>query len=139
MIDVVLDTNLIISGMLWGGTPKTILQMAQQHHIQTISSEPLIEELKDVITRDKFQKFLNQLQKTPDDVVNSYLSYTRVIEPVELPQNVVRDMKDDKVIACAVGGQADYVITGDNDLLILKAYQGIRIVTASEFLAIIKP
>lgn len=138
MIDVVLDTNLIISGMLWGGTPKTILQMAQQHYIQTISSEPLIEELKDVITRDKFQEFLNQLQKTPDDVVNSYLNYTRVIEPIELPQTVVRDMKDDKVIACAVGGQADYIITGDNDLLTLKDYQGIRIVTASEFLAIIK-
>ncbi|PJF29060.1 MAG: putative toxin-antitoxin system toxin component, PIN family, partial [Phototrophicales bacterium] len=129
MIDVVLDTNVIISGMLWAGTPKTILQMAQQHLIQTISSEPLIEELKDVIARDKFQKFLNQLQKTPDDVVNSYLNYTRVIEPVELSQNVVRDMKDDKVITCAIGGKADYLITGDNDLLILKTYQGIRIVT----------
>lgn len=55
-----------------------------------------------------------------------------------MPSFIVRDINDDKVIACAVGGRADYIITGDNDLHILKTYQGICIVTASEFLSIIQ-
>jgi len=138
MMRIVLDTNLIISGLLWMGLPHEIMLLAYQHRIQVIASEPLIEELKDVLSRDKIKKYLNRIQKTPDEMINSHLSHVVIIEPSSIPEGTVRDLKDDKIIACAVGGQADYIITGDNDLLILKEYQGIRIVTASEFLTIIQ-
>jgi putative PIN family toxin of toxin-antitoxin system len=138
MMQVVLDTNLIISGMFWMGLPHDVLLLAYQHKMQALTSEPLIEELKDVISRDKFNKNLKRLQKTPDDMINLYLSHVLVIEPSEVPQGTVRDLKDDKIIACAVGGQANYIITGDDDLLVLKQYQAIHIVTASQFLTIIK-
>ncbi|MDZ4672758.1 MAG: putative toxin-antitoxin system toxin component, PIN family [Phototrophicales bacterium] len=137
MMRIVLDTNLIISGMLWMGLPHDMLVLAYQHQIQVIASEPLIEELKDVLSREKMKKHLNRIQKTPDELINLHLSHTLIIEPSQVPEGTVRDLKDDKIIACAVGGQADYIITGDNDLLVLKEYQGILIVTASEFLTII--
>jgi len=119
------------------GLPHDMLVLAYQHQIQVIASEPLIEELKDVLSREKMKKHLNRIQKTPDELINLHLSHTLIIEPSQVPEGTVRDLKDDKIIACAVGGQADYIITGDNDLLVLKEYQGILIVTASEFLTII--
>jgi predicted nucleic acid-binding protein len=59
--------------------------------------------------------------------------------PADVPEDAVRDPKDRMILACAVGGKADIIVSGDKDLVVLKAYQGISIVTPSDFLGIVNP
>ena len=61
------------------------------------------------------------------------MTYCHIIEPSS-KFNAVRDKKDNKIIECAFDGKADYIVTGDPDLLILKEFRGIKIITAREFL-----
>lgn len=61
------------------------------------------------------------------------------LTPLPVPDNAIRDPKDRMILACAVGGNADFIVSGDKDLLVLKTYQGIQIVTPSGFLDIVKP
>lgn len=135
---IVIDTNLIVSAFIWGGTPLTLLKETRLNEIEMLASIDTFNELKRILARPKFIESLAKSNRKPEDIVSKYQELIQFVHPAIIPDNIVRDPKDIKFLACAVGGQADYIITGDNDLLILKEYQGIRIVTASEFLAIIK-
>ena len=137
---VVIDTNLIVSGFIWGGTPLLLFRsiVEKMSQIEILTTQSLLDELKEVLSRSKFIKMLNESGDSADNIIHFYQESTKQVEPAIIPPNVIRDPNDIKFLACAVGGQADYIITGDNDLLILKEYQEIRIVTASEFLTIIQ-
>lgn len=93
-----------------------------------------MDELRDVLKRDKVHKYLERLQRTPGELVTDYLRYTRVIEPAFVPDDSIRDVADVKVLAAAVGGQAMYVVSGDDDLLTLKSYKTIAILNVQEFI-----
>lgn len=131
---VVFDTNLIISGLIWSGAPRRALQIAMNQRVEAITSEALVDELRDVLKRDKFHKYLERLQRTPEELVTDYLRYTRVIEPALVPEDSIRDIADVKVLAAAVGGQAVYIVSGDEDILILKNFTNITILNVQEFI-----
>lgn len=98
----VIDTNVLLSGLLWRGAPHDLLEHARNGKLQLISSPALLSELAEVIT------------------------------PFSLMQPVCRDADDDEVLATAIAGQVDFIITGDDDLLSLKTYQEIPIITPAE-------
>jgi predicted nucleic acid-binding protein len=75
----------------------------------------------------------------PQQALSIYRRMVEQVEPGEVPEDVVRDRKDRAVLACAVGGKAEYIVTGDEDLLILKTYQDVGIVTPAQFLEILQP
>lgn len=131
---VVFDTNLVISGLLWAGVPRHALRLAVNQRVTAITSEALVDELRDVLKREKFQKYLERLQKNPEALVADYLQYTTVIEPTPIPDDAIRDMDDVKVLEAAVGGKATHITSGDDDLLTLKTYAGIPIMTARELI-----
>jgi len=131
---IVFDTNVVISGLIWSGAPRDALQLAEKGDVQAIASETLIDELRSVLQRTKFEKHLKRRNATPSGLVSLYLSYTQIIEPDVLPLDIVRDIKDVMVLEAAVGGNAACVVTGDDDLLTLKTYQNIRILTVTDFL-----
>ena len=131
---VVFDTNVVVSGFLWSGAPHQALRIATERRVDAITSEALVDELRDVLKRDKFHKFREHLQKTPEQLVADYLRYTNVIEPAVIPKDAVRDVKDVKVLAAAVGGQATYIVSGDEDLLSLKSYAGILTLNVRDFI-----
>lgn len=124
---VVFDTNVVVSGLLWSGASRRALRFAADKQIAAIASEALVDELRDVLNRQKFGKYLDRVQRTADALVEEYLAYTAVIEPAAVPRNAVSDVDDLIVLEAAVGGGANCIVTGDDDLLRLKSYAEIGI------------
>lgn len=135
---VVVDTNVVISGLLWFGVPHEVLDAAKAKKFEIICTEALVDELHNVLSRSKFDKPLAKRALNRDELVKQFLAYTSMVEPAPVPEDAVRDPKDVKVLACALGGQASYLVTGDDDLLVLKTYEEIKIVTPAELLNILQ-
>ncbi len=131
---VTADTNLIVSAALWGGNPRRVIDSARDGFFELYTSPALIAELKDILGRGKFTKQFLRVGFTPEDLVEELLGFAIVVEEVLLPFSVARDPDDDAVLACALASESETIVSGDKDLLDLKEYRGIRIVTASEFL-----
>ncbi len=132
---LVLDTNVVLSGLLWSGPPHHLLMFAERNAaVQLFSSQALLDELADVLTRASITKRLNLIHKNASDVMVDYLHAATVLVPQPLRQPVCRDPDDDSVLALAVSAQADTIISGDNDLLVLQSFEGIPIITALEAL-----
>lgn len=136
---VVADTNTVISGLIWSGLPRGIIEAARSGSIILYVSDPLLMELRSVLGRPKLARFLVQNGTTPDELFAEYLSETTQITAPPLPTPVLVDPDDEDVLACAVAAQADAIVTGDRHLLDLKIYQGIPILAAAELLARIVP
>ncbi len=134
MIHVVLDTNTIISGIFWPGAPRLVYEAGFHEIYQIYSSDGLFAELNDVLRRTKFSPALTALGKSADELLAEWRRAAEFVVPAEIPTDAVRDPKDRIVLACAVGGNADYIVSGDKDLLALAVYEAIPILSASAFL-----
>lgn len=132
---LVLDTNVVMSGLLWRGKPYQLLQAIRRQHprLQLYSSPVLLDELTEVISRPAFAKQLGLIGKSAHEVLADYLEVIELVEPIEVPR-IVRDPDDDHVLACALTAQADLIVSGDKDLLDLHEHQGIPIITAADAL-----
>jgi uncharacterized protein len=131
---VVIDTNVWLSALLWGGQPNLIIKLIEKQQIQAISSENILMELTEILQKPKLQKRLDQLQLSADEVViiAKRLMTMVVIEEVIIPE--LRDPKDQMVLATAIAGDVQVVISGDKDLLVLHSYVNISILLPQEFL-----
>ena len=131
---VVIDPNVWLSALRWGGQPSLIIQLIEQKQIQAISSENILTELTDILQKPKLQKRLNRLEITANEVViiAKRLMTLVVTEEIIIPQ--LRDPKDQMVLATAISGDVQIVISGDKDLLILHPYGNISILSPQEFL-----
>lgn len=129
----VTDTNVVVSGLLWLGTPGRVLEAAAQGHLTLYTSPVLVAELRATLSYDRLAQRVERSGLTLDELLTRYLNVAIVLEPVPLPQ-IVRDPDDDHVLACALAARADLIITGDSDLLTLLNYQNIPILTPAEAL-----
>jgi len=134
-VRLVLDTNVVMSGLLWRGKPYQLLQAVRSQHsrLQIFSSPVLLEELTEVISRPAFVKQLGLIGKSAHEVLADYLEVVELVEPIEIPR-IVRDPDDDHVLACALTAKANLIVSGDKDLLDLHQHQGIPIITAADAL-----
>jgi putative PIN family toxin of toxin-antitoxin system len=132
---VVIDTNVVLSAILFGGKPKQVLEMALLGSIQLAISESLVNDLQGVLQRPKFE-LSAQLAQT---VVSEYTSIATWIEPSEHFNVVVDDPSDNHFIDCAVAAEADYLITGDRHLLNLGTFKMIKIVSVDNFIDTLSP
>ena len=133
---LVLDTNVVFSGLLWQGPPYRVLELIrQQPDMLLFSSAARLEELADVLPRPAATKRLALIGKSAREVLADYVEVVDLVEPVEVPRVVPNDPDDDHVIAAARAAHADYIVSGDSDLLSLGSFQGIRILTAAGFMA----
>lgn len=136
---VVLDTNVVLSALLWRGTPYQLLEaIRQQQHVQLVSSATLVTELADVLTRPKSVKRLAVIEMSGREVLADYLEAVELVEPTSVPRVVPTDPDDDHVIAAALTGFASLVVSVDSDLLSMESHQGIPIVSAARALQVIK-
>lgn len=130
---VVLDTNILISAIFWRGNPyKVILNAFKKKYSLYLSTE-ILKELEEKLSL----KF-----KFPEDKIKNHIGilreYGRIIEPTIKVDIINEDPDDNRILECAVSCNADYIVSGDHHLLKLKEFKGIKIVTAKEFLELIK-
>lgn len=133
MYRVVLDTNIIVSGLLWGGLPGRIFLAAEQGSYTTLLTDKLLAETMTVLSREKFTSIVQARGIVLTRFSQAYTAASEMVEPAEIPPGIVRDPKDAMVLACAIGGQADFIVSGDKDLLSLITYRNIPILTAAQF------
>ncbi len=133
-IRVVIDTNVLISAIFWTGKPKQLLNKARKGEVIFLTSTALIEELKEVLTaKDKPFK-LNEKE------VQRIIEHIAEIAEIIVPKNTIsicKDEKDNRVLECAIDGRADYIVTGDRDLLELGFFKEIKIIKVAELLELI--
>lgn len=135
---IVLDTNVVLSALLWRGTPYQLLTaLRQQEQIQLYSSTALIEELLDVLTRPAAAKRLALIGRAAREVLADYVEAIEIVEPASVPRVVPNDADDDQVIACALAAGAQLIVSGDRDLLTLHPWRGIAILNAAEAMQLI--
>src|SRR5271165_4440823 len=130
-VRAVIDTNVLLSGLLWRGTPHVLLEQIRANALTLICSPALLAELGEVIRRPKFQAVLSRSRTDPERMLSELRRLAEIIDPPPLPAPVSRDPDDDAVLALAVAAQADLIVSGDGDLLTLGAHGGIPIIDAA--------
>ena len=134
MTKVVLDSNVLISSFFWKGLPRHIVDLAITQRIEAVTSPDILSEIEAVLC----ENFPDIPYPKIEEIIRDILSYSRLVPSEKISVKGLRDAADAKVIACALAGKADYIVTGDKDLLVLKEYKGVRIVTPRTLSAIIK-
>jgi putative PIN family toxin of toxin-antitoxin system len=130
---LVVDTNVLVSAFLWQGTPGRLIELAEEMECMLFTSRILIDELAEVLQRKKLAKQVQATGLTVAQMLRNYQRLSTTVTARRLAQQVSRDADDDDaVLACALAAQADLIVSGDADLLVLKQFQGIRIVTAAQ-------
>jgi uncharacterized protein len=134
---VVLDTNIVVSGLLWRGPEQQLLYAARQGQISLYTTQSLLEELLDVLIRPRFAVRLTLANLTAHALVEGYAVLATIVEAALISPTIQRDPDDDAVLACALAAQAELVVSGDHHLLNQKSYHGIPIVRATDCLHIL--
>lgn len=128
---VVCDTNVLISGILFGGVPRNVLSAILTGKVDAFFSPKMAEEFRAVLAREKFDLGLAVV----DSIWQGFREILHPVFPAQVPAVVEQDPDDDKVLACALAAQADRIVTGDRHLLSLGRWRGIEILTPTEFLS----
>ena len=134
-VRAVIDTNVLLSGLLWRGAPHTLIEHARAGMLILVTSPALLAELAEVIARAKFQAILARSNTNPERMLAELRQLAEIVDPPPLSAPVSRDRDDDAVLALAVAAQADLIVSGDADLLTLGAHAGIPIVDAANAIA----
>jgi putative PIN family toxin of toxin-antitoxin system len=123
---LVLDTNVVVSGLLWHGPPRRLLDQVIDEGCTLYSSPTLIDELAHTLQYQKFVQRIGRFGTTASALVAQYSALVTLVSPIQVPRVIERDVDDDQVIAAAVAAQAD--------LLPLGSHAGIAIIDAAEAL-----
>lgn len=128
---VVLDTNILVSALLFKGDLARIVDLWKKGKIIPVLSRETFAEFKAVL---EYPKFSLTRQEIKVIIEEEFLPYFEVIEITEDVEGICRDTDDDKFIACAVSASADFIVTGDKDLLDMGKYKSVKIISASVLL-----
>ncbi|HCY20055.1 MAG TPA: putative toxin-antitoxin system toxin component, PIN family [Deltaproteobacteria bacterium] len=134
-IKIVLDTNILISSLLFKGELAGVVDLWKKGKIIPIFSRDTFDEFKTVLEYPKFSLTAQEMKVIIEEEV---LPFFEVIEVTDKIKGACRDADDDKFIACAVSASADFIVTGDKDLLDMGKYKSVKILSASEFLRMFK-
>ncbi|MBX3706198.1 MAG: putative toxin-antitoxin system toxin component, PIN family [Pseudomonadales bacterium] len=129
---IVADTNTALSGLLWQGPPRRLIDLARERALTLCTSTALLAELAEVIGRAKFSARVHDSGLAAADLVQDYAHLAEIAEPAPLTEPVSRDPDDDLVLATALGAEASLIVTGDRDLLTLGAFRDIPILAAAD-------
>jgi putative PIN family toxin of toxin-antitoxin system len=129
---VVLDTNTVVSALLWRGAPHQVIAQSQHRAVVFFTSPRLLVELDEVLRRPKLARAVRASGLDPGELRDRYRRLAQTIPPEPLPKTILDDPDDDEVLACAVTARADLIVSGDKHLLRLRGFRGIPIITAAD-------
>jgi uncharacterized protein len=124
---VVVDTNVIVAAFAARGLCAEVFEVCISGHLIIISEHILAE------TQGKLIKKIKLPKKAALAIIDYLRDIAEIVTPVLLEKSICRDKDDTIIIGTAIGGLANFIVTGDEDLLILKAYKGVKIVTPRQF------
>lgn len=129
---LVLDTNIVVSGLLWNGPSRRLIELAIEGDVVELYSSPmLLDELSHTLGYARFAVRIRAFGTSVGELVSQYASLVSLVIPVSVPRLVIGDADDDHVIAAAVAARAGLIVTGDRKhLLPIGSHQDIGIVTA---------
>jgi uncharacterized protein len=126
----VLDTNVVVSAILWGGPPRKLFDLADAGHVTLFTSVELLRELTGILSRDKFAEKIAASGQSIDQIVDGYAAYTEIVRPKATPR-VAPDPDDDIVLGTALAAKAEMIVTGDRPFLSVGLWRGIEVVAVS--------
>ena len=131
---LLLDTNVVVAGLLWNGHPRHLLDLAINGDVALFSCPALIDELAHTLNYPKFsQRIAAHCATTPSALTVRYSALVTLITPADVPRVIEEDADDDQVLACALAANANLIVSGDKHLLGMGGqYQGIPIVTPAQ-------
>jgi putative PIN family toxin of toxin-antitoxin system len=131
---IILDANIFVSSFFWGGNPRMVLERAIEGIDELFITKEILDEIEEVIGRPKFhadKEEIDYLMNSIEEIGN------RIIPKIHIKDGS-RDKTDNKYIECGMAANVDYIISSDSHLLELKEYGSIKIITAREYLEVIK-
>lgn len=126
---LVLDTNVVVSALLWDGTPERLIDLAGEGTIELVTSAALLAELAELLNRPKLAAKLARDAQSAEEIVARYRELTELIEAPAIEEARLRDPDDAAVLACAIAAHAEAIVSGDKDLQSLGCYQDIPILS----------
>ena len=124
---ILIDTNVLISALFFGKFPKEFLNEVLENSFEICINDKILDEYKNTIEKKILKKKI-----LDEKLYEKFLYKTEIFESIS-DLKICRDPDDDKFINCAIDAKAIYIVSGDNDLLTIKNFAGIEIVTAREF------
>ncbi|TMB67361.1 MAG: putative toxin-antitoxin system toxin component, PIN family [Deltaproteobacteria bacterium] len=132
VVRVVLDTNTVVSALLFSGISSKLVSLWQKGLITPLLSREILDEYLRVLSYPKFDLSEGEIKELIQEEI---LPYAEVVKPKRRLRVVQRDPSDNKFVECAVAGKARVIISGDKELLSLGRYRQIRIQSPAQFLA----
>lgn len=132
LVKVVLDTNVLLSALIYGGKPEQIYRLVLTKKIRAIASPILLAELLEILTKKSsfYQREISQ-------IMQKIRKSCKIVHPKKTIA-ILKDDDDNRVLEAATTGSCDFIVTGDRQLLDLKEYKRIKIVTPHQFLRLIE-
>ena len=122
---IVLDTNVVVSALIWGGTPEKLVQAAVDGDLVLCTSPTLLAELRGMLGREHLATRLEHQRSSVEEAVRLYSALAVSVSPMAAPRVVPGDADDDHVIAAAVAAEAALLVTGDRELLALASHHSL--------------
>jgi len=131
MLNIVVDTNVLISAIGWNGSERELVDKCFQEIFRLIVSRDLLDEFERVVFYKKFD-FVPAYKKV--EFLGALSEFSRIIRPTCKLDVIKVDPADNIILECALEGKVDYIVSGDKHLLNLKEFNGIKILKPAEFL-----
>ena len=130
---IVIGSNIFVSSFFWGGHPREVFERVINGLDELFITDEIKKEIFSVMSSSKFAVKISEIE----DYIKIIEKYSTNIELKDIPKSISRDKDDDKILQCALDGNADFIITGDNDLLVLKEYKTIKITKPKNYLELV--
>ena len=135
---IVVDANLFASALIKpDSNPGRILQLVKENQVELVLSPPIIREIKRILLYPKIAKYHCKNAHQLDAYFEDILLFSLMVEGENIPDVIKDDPADNKYLACAHEGEANYILSGEHHLLELGTYKGIPVVTATDFFSLL--
>lgn len=137
-LTAVLDTNVWISAMIWGGPPAKIIKAAENGQIRIFVTEEIIEEISQTLQYQRLREVYESANVNRQQLMETVLRAGKLVQVKSSVSVVDEDPSDNKFLECVLASEADYVVSGDRHLVKLKKYGKTRVVTVGEFIKVLR-